>query len=1136
MAVPADKATRDEIIRSVDRSMLVEAAAGTGKTTLVVKRVLHGLRAGKFRLARTVAITFTEKAAAELESRIRASLARQRFDPSLSPQERANLERALVEIDQAHISTIHSFCAGLLQAKPVEAGVDPQFEVMDETQSLLMREDCWQVWMSGQLAACPQGLASALRAGVSVEAASRHTCGLKELAFALVDWPEVLEEERFRLSVPDLPLDEALARVRHYVSGFKRFLMAARKSGGNQQYRELIGVLNGLEAVPDHESGALAWCCKLAVSKAERAESSLKKESREEFRERLSQIAVPAAAAAAHLAGSLVTWLKGFARFFQEEKKKLSVVDFKDLLLLSALMLKRNHAVRRYFKKRFDVFFVDEFQDTDPLQAELIAFLCESEGKSAGRMEEIELKEGKLFVVGDPKQSIYRFRRADVQLYEQCKAWFRAGEAGAESVRRVYQNFRSTAPVIESVNSVFEKLLQPLSGTDVYQAAYIHLEPWTDGCGLPEPVRPALWAVCPPPSLVGTMKSMAQARRYEAAYVARAIVQTVQGRIGNVARGGGPRHYRDFACLFSALTDVELYEAAFDRWGIPYRVVGGKNFYAREEIAETFCLLRAVDDPLDEISIVGALRSSYFGVSDEELLAYKKDGGRWNYMLTDLFDGPVGEAMKSLRQWHSRRNSLPPQVLLSQILDRTKALESFLMKPLGEQRVANIEKLLGQIRSVWYSGHTTFRRTVQHLADVQERRLAEEESATVEPGDDFVRIMTIHKSKGLEFDVVVLPDLCRQSDLAPGPVLLERRAGRFEVGLGKGVQSADYQRCAQAEILNLQAERARLLYVAATRAKSCIMLPLHWTSQRSRNADTLLDLFLQSGCFQSAEDVPYGQERGGVLYMDTVAWEKEIDVTRRPRRAPRRQEPGETEELLRAREAWLDRRRALLAAVNETATFVLPSSLVGERDGSFSAEEGDGAGGREFGALFHNLMKRLLRDGWANGDGSDIERMARLEAAHVGLGDDDARAATELAAETLNDAQFSTLLRNGCTRKAEAGFCVPLERLSVCPPGMDGFLEGSIDLLLIGEDRTHIVDYKTESVTVDDAGRAAARYWPQLALYALAAGQCGLADGQVELIVYFVRPGVMVRRMMDETARAEVEHLLRRVREQGGAS
>jgi len=1117
-----DEETRRSIVTSTDRSMLVEASAGTGKTTLLVDRILHGIRSGTFRLPQVVAITFTEKAAAELGSRLRHRLALLAHAEPLPPEQRRRVETALEEIDRAVISTIHAFCALLLKEHALEAGIDPEFDVLDETRADLLKEESWRTWLAAETQRTDGPLVDALLAGVRIGTGRPSGSGLKDLADAIVTSPEALEPSLFTLSRPRRPLAELAGLLSERAREALPFVQREMNRGNNDSRRLREALENVARADPAEVATIRAAAAPLLHVDMENALRSFGKACREEGRRLFAGVADVAGEMLAHLACDLFEWMGGFAAHYREEKRRWSAVDFQDLLLITARMLRQNKEVRRRLQRRFRAFFVDEFQDTDPLQAEIIAFLCEAtDGAPADLFQHVRLEEGKLFVVGDPKQSIYRFRRADVKVYEQFKALFERLAPQGGAVCRVFRNFRSSPALISHLNAVFEQVLRPPGQAGVYQAPHVPLVAAANGGG----PSAAVIAVYPPPGTSRKGLKIDAARRLEAAHLALLLKDMVEGRLppGFTAPDcRAPLGYGGVALLFRALTSIDAYEEALEQHGIPYRVLGGRSFYQREEIAETLSLLRAVDDPLDQVSIVAALRSSYFALSDEELLRYRESGGRWDYLLTEVRTGPGGEAMSLLARWHARRNEVPPHALLREILDHTKALEAFMLKPAGHQRVANVQKLLGQLRALWKAARGTFRSIIDYLALLDERGEAEEESSTVEPGDDFVRLMSIHKAKGLEFDAVVLPDLSHEFPRAQEALLLDRAGKRLALSVQRSVRSREYAELAAEEEGNRLAEQRRLLYVAATRARRLLVLPLYWQNDR-RPVNCMLEFLLDSGCFPSPEEVPFGQQHNGVFYWDTARQEARAAPSAEPAPPVRTGPQASADALLARRREWLSEHDRIARRASTGWRILLPSAASAfEQPSDEGRETEDAPRGKRFGALFHSIMKVIPLRGMGSRDevASLARGLAAIHAADAQADEEEAREAARLAAQACANATFRGLLANAMTIGQEVPFRVPVDRL----PGFEGeqgLLEGSIDLVLIGPGRAVILDYKTEPVTAGHERALAVRYWPQLVLYGLAAQGCGYVPAGPELVLFFVRSGRFCRRQLDHALLAE---------------
>jgi ATP-dependent helicase/nuclease subunit A len=787
----ADEPERRRAREDLDTSFLVEAAAGSGKTTLLLGRIVNLVRQGRARLSEIAAVTFTEKAATDLKWRLRAEL------------EEAGLDEALRELEVARIGTIHAFAAGLLRERPVEAGVDPGFTVADPLTAHLLQDAAWDAWLPEALAdpETAEPVRRAIERGVPLER-------LRELAYALVDERDQLPGLPEPAAWPDPP-EMLNADARATIA---RLLALARASARDPEDRAMRAV----EALASwaHQTAGLPEAEQIRAllndarlpARTERLGNQAKWRDRmalAECREALGRLAerVEAARAVArhNLVAALAGWAAGFGAAYAARKARAGCLDFMDLLLHARNLVRDRPDVRRDFQRGIRYLLVDEFQDTDPLQLETVLCLV------------ADAPPGSLFVVGDPKQSIYRFRRADIETYEAAKATL-AGRGEALTIRA---NFRSTRTILDAVNRVFENVMIP-PPDGAYQPAYVGLEPSPET----EPGAPPVVLALPPGAAPAT--SAAEAWAQEARLVVAYLVREVEH--------AGRFRYGDVALLFRAMTGVVAYEDALRAAGIPFRTVGGRHYYDRSEVGWTIAALAAIEDPHDPVALVGALRSPFFGVTDEALLGLHATGGDFCYLraLPPDADPALAGAWALLGALHRERNAVAPAAVVERLLAETQVLAAYALEPQGEARVANLLKVLDTARALEATGALTFRGLVRWLRDRGAARYEEEESAV--DAEDAVRLMTIHKAKGLEFPVVVVPDLGREAPWRAPVVLADRGSGRLAVNLGRlgdtALTTLDWTDAESREIQRVDAEALRVLYVALTRAERGLVLPV----------------------------------------------------------------------------------------------------------------------------------------------------------------------------------------------------------------------------------------------------------------------------------------------------------------------
>ena len=825
MTALVDVEARRRVLEDLDTTLLVEAAAGSGKTTLLLGRIVTLVRAGRARLSEIAAITFTEKAAAELKVRLRAALWRE------------GLHQALLDLESARIGTIHAFAGTLLRERPVEAGVDPGFAVADPLAAGLLLDAVWERWLPaslsepsdvGSAAASPTGqpgaadrqeampgetgldparaaVQRAIALGVSLDT-------LRELAFALV-------EERDRLDglpgpAPEAePLPGLNAELRAGIARLEALAAASVRKPDDRMAQALAALGDwarqtaGLPEPDQHrallESAPYPDKAATLGAKTKWRDPLRLQECRDALAAAHARIQAARAVARHDLVVALARWARGFVDAYQARKARAGVLDFHDLLLRARDLVRDRPDVRRAFQRRIRYLLVDEFQDTDPLQLEMILSLAD------GALP------GSLFIVGDPKQSIYRFRRADIETYEAAKQ--RIAHRGAVVSVRV--NFRSDGALLEAINRVFDGVMIP-PPDGAYQPPYVPLEPSPET----RPGAPPIVLAVPapagseagPPTRVPVGDSLASEARALAAWLRE------EGRAGRL-------EYGHVAILFRAMTAVALYEDALRDAGVPFRTVGGRHYYDRSEVGWAIACLSAIEDPHDPVALVGALRSPFFGVSDADLLALRIAGAEWSY-LRDLPPGApetARPAWATLRELHELRNAVAPPALVERLFVRTQVLAAYALDPEGEGRVANLLKVLDTARALEATGVLTFRGFVRWLAARGAARYEEEESAL--EGEGAVRLMTVHRAKGLEFPVVVVADLGREGRSRVRPTLVER-TGRVEINLGQvegePLTTLGWEAAEAGETARSDAEALRLLYVALTRAERRLVLPM----------------------------------------------------------------------------------------------------------------------------------------------------------------------------------------------------------------------------------------------------------------------------------------------------------------------
>ena len=538
-------------------------------------------------------------------------------------------------------------------------------------------------------------------------------------------------------------------------------------------------------------------------------------------RDRTHELVTAAGSACdADLAAALRGELWPLAAAYDDRKRRDGLVDFFDLLVATRRLLRASAPVRARLRDRFTHLLVDEFQDTDPLQTDIVLLLASAHDDIESHF--LHPRAGKLFVVGDPKQSIYRFRRADVAVYEQTK---RGLVAGGATVLNLTTSFRSVPAIQSAVNAAFS-----LAMTTSTQAAYVPLAPFrAAGSG------PAVIAL-PVPRPYGFFgKPTREAVEASLPIAVAALVEDLLGPAGpTIATKDGDRKLeaRDVAVLFKAMRDYKTdrggaYARELERRGIPHALAGGLSFHQRAEVVALRTMLAAIEHPDDELSVYGALRGPIFAIGDDELLAYRATHQRLLPYAPRAVIEPgdvVGPALDVLAKLSAKRNRRRIEATLLDVLGATRAVTAFANWSTGDQAVASVQRVLDLARRFERRGATSFRSFLEHL----EARAAETGAAEASPVEDRaggVRLLTVHKRKGLEFPVVILAD--------PRAPVVHGEPSRH-VDHEARAHYATLAGCAPIELLEAREvaetrdreEATRLLYVATTRAADLLVVPI----------------------------------------------------------------------------------------------------------------------------------------------------------------------------------------------------------------------------------------------------------------------------------------------------------------------
>lgn len=1083
-----DQDVRDRIVAARGTNLAVEAGAGTGKTTLLVERVTDLVRTGT-PLSRLAVITFTRKAAAELEARLVRCLAEARADGE------AWAVAALDDLPRADIGTTDSFCRSILADFALEAGVPAGFGLADEIAQEALLDVAWGRFLARATDADARLFTELRELGVK-------TSTLREVADAFV--------EQRDLTVAQPPRSEQAPLLDVFASGLAPALaLKDRCSDPSDRLRQRLDELErDLEVASSvgRAAGERALLAKETYATTHgRKEAwgggSTKNDVVAALRRLDEAVQAWRRHRAAARAADVAAWLSRYATEYERLKRERGVVDFRDLALATRNLLRDRDAVRRRVAARWDALLLDEAQDTDPLQMEIALLLAAREPVPADPFD-ASLTPGRLFLVGDPKQSIYRFRRADLELYTRTR-----GVVEASGERATIQaNFRSHPSILRFVNGVFDGWMRPAEGAS-WQASYVELVPGASSAAAlddaHEPPRVSL--LLPDPDVRAEIVRGAPAAKLqveertdlEIDAVVRGI-RRVLGRDGTgeawrvvdpvtgTERGARPA---DVCVLTRHTAWGDRLLDALRRVGIPATSTAGRGFHAREEIRTLSILLRAVLDPSDMRALFAALRCPALAVTDDDLvlrfLDARSDGPGAHAPLTS----PAAiDAESRLRALAEDARRLSPGDFLEHLAEELALFPAFGFRPDGAARIENLRLVIEAAAPLAEAGFDSLPDFVRWLAErgVDDRLgLGEIEP----PGGELVSILTIHKAKGLEFPIVVIADLGGQTPPA-SPIVADRAVGTLEFRLRKlDVETAGFKEGAEQEKLRRGAEEMRLLYVAATRARDHLILS--WPEgDQSFLKDDMLPSRLGT---RPGEPPPEGSEigvlraeelpsRGSTASVHVVDVESAVALGRAA--------AGTGELFAEAGEdAEADRPRRRILPVTAFAELdrVSPDFDAEDADGTDRAEaprplvrSGHDLNmlyGRSLGSLVHASL-----EAWDSAAPFEQALSAAVDTAILRADSPiEAEARSELLARLrpiARDPAVAEVLRQAGPNLREVPFLLPLG---------DDFLSGTVDAILDRADGTlALVDYKTERIVAGGADAAAAQHHRQAALYAYA--------------------------------------------------
>lgn len=1012
-----DQDARRAIATDLHQNMMVLAGAGAGKTHALVERMAAWICTGRGEVEEMAAITFTRKAASEMRGRFAARL---HEVAGKGGREVERARRALDKLDRCFVGTIHSFCGQLLRERPLEAGLPADFGELEEREEGRLRRAAWDRFVQQGHLREDEGWDQVEELGLQVEDIYPFfsaRCGFGDLPLKTSVSPR-----------PDL--EPAVEAVRGLVE--ETWPLLPPGPGGDACAGALTRARHFLDNGELHRPGDQAALLKILAAnlkitlKAWKPNEVFAKTLRDQLLPQLQQevLAPVLAQWRCHVYAVVAPLVDEGMHFYAALRRSQGRLSFQDLLEQAALLLRDHPQVRRHFQQRFHSLFVDEFQDTDPIQAQVVFYLTGSDVAEPD-WTRLEPRPGSLFLVGDEKQSIYRFRRADVLT---CARVRQRLTASGGQVEELNTSFRAATPLCAWLNQVFAPLFA--AQAPPYQAPFAPLVPHRTQGGDPVGVRRLPIAL-----LKGHRRAQVagQDAGFLAAFIAAALAGQTEFNAGNIL--GDRVAPGDFMILTRTTSCLPLYARALEARGIPYDIAGSR-LRESADLRALVEMVEAIAAPEEALGLVKYLRGPLVGLGDDELYAFKLAGGVFDYTqplpagleapLRQRLEGALGRLSQG-RAWFESHSAATAWMRL---VDELGLIPFAASRPSGSSRAGSLLRIMALVRE-WAGQGLYWLQILRELRELIDDPDYKVEEMTLQAGQSgVVRLMNLHQAKGLQARVVCLADPCDTSagrhevefhvSRTGSRPFLSMRATRPRGPHAVEVigEPAGWEEDAREEERFLQAEELRLLYVAATRA---------------------CDLLVVS-CYE-------GKTEAGPWAALYPALEQ---VPPLPHYDP--PQPASSPGAVWDWEALARQRQERWARVQESS-YQMPPRL-GEETG--------------YGALVHQLLGALVEGRLPADPGSYLEFV--LEEAGLPR---DWRGRLEQVLETFCASALWAQIQTSAEVHTQVEFAAPA--------GEQGGVRGVIDLVFRVAGGWKIVDYQSETARVEEALEAGAHHWAQLA-------------------------------------------------------
>ena len=824
-----------------DKNIIVEASAGTGKTTLLAYRLCYLILGKGLKFDEIVALTFTDKAAAEMKLRLISLMRAILADLSLSEAKLEitknltgkifnktkeelikEIEDSFEFIERSQICTIHSFALQLLKLYPLQAGLAPGLEIDSGFIADYVFNKNWSVFLEEELSlnGKHRTLWERLLKDFSLEKLKEFAYYLKEPYFNYCSFESSLEQvnaflfSKISHAKTLLNSKEMPAKLRKVEVNLKEAILRLEELSKN------ISTLNKTDLL------------KLPVKEDIAQVALVKGWQKEEIDEVNNFIDLANCLTPVNLDLLEQTYnlFSGFIRKFNQEMLKNNVLSYNQSILLARDLVQKNLAVRNELKRRYKSLLIDEFQDTDVAQGQLLLFLAEAQNSHAKTWQDIILEPGKLFVVGDPKQSIYRFRGANISAYQKFLELMQK-----QGARTCYltTNFRSQGKIIDFVNKWGSYAIKPCA---LIQPGYINLERGFKKDGKKVEF---LQITC-------KEKQKADDIRANAANI---VASWIKENVGKKQLADGRiLTYKDITILYPARTGINIYTDALARFNIPYNLESGGNFYEAQEIIDILNILKVIYDPQDKLALIGVLRSPLCAMKDDELLSLYQQKALNIFARDFKASDAVKNLYKLLRSLNLKAGHITLKELIAEIFYDSDFLVLQTLATRSEQALANLQKFEHFVLENQDKG-LTLGQLLLYIQTYGKNDKDESQNSLLEETFDVVNIMTIHKAKGLQAPVVILVDSGYQETKTKESFYIDTLSGQIGLCLG-GLKNLNYFILEQQEALHKKAQNERLLYVALTRAEEELLIEFNTFSAKG-----MIEKSLKQASCAPTEDV-----------------------------------------------------------------------------------------------------------------------------------------------------------------------------------------------------------------------------------------------------------------------------------------